>query len=490
MRRKLSLLILLSLLLQTHAFGRIGDTIRTGTDPDYSRKNAAAAGQEVSAPVKQAASSLGDLGKTSATHDTAQRNATNAASAAAMDQSAYVDALFAAGKINREDWLKLKAGMTDTLMGEVNKATKGEAPLAQVPAQNSPPNIVVTPGIDTNSRIPTSRIPNSLPPVENDPIAAGPGAQILDLSSQPGTMLMGGTLIPDTADTSAAVPKDSEAVTKADSDKDLAFDESARERSLASANLLVGRGAVPAVDPSKITPEEKATLLAQKLLQEHKAKLAAKQAAAKKDEAPVAPEKSDFKEAHAKALLSMQGLRKDKRVQGGEEDDRPLLKFTPEEIAQALESAVDKGVDSPFNGPEGLEGSEPLPLWIFALLGSLGLLGGLAAAYAIYSRPSRPVVHLAVPGAGEHFAVREGDKPGDYILDIMDIRGNLVRSAGMLRPMSVARAAVLPPEIAARLGAKGSFDRFELTLEGEFIATDKEEGYQVFPFVLENKKSA
>lgn len=88
-----------------------------------------------------------------------------------------------------------------------------------------------------------------------------------------------------------------------------------------------------------------------------------------------------------------------------------------------------------------------------------------------------------VPGSGEHFMIRPGTKEGEFILDIMDVRGRLVRTAGVLRPDSVARAAVLPPELAARLGAKGAFDRFEFTREKSFVPTEKDEGYQVFPFV-------
>lgn len=115
----------------------------------------------------------------------------------------------------------------------------------------------------------------------------------------------------------------------------------------------------------------------------------------------------------------------------------------------------------------------------------LGTLAGLAVAYVLFLRPQRAVVSLMIPGNGEHFSIRMASRPGEYILDIMNVRGDLIRSAGMLRPNSVARAAVLPPELAARLGAKGGFDRFEFTAEGAFVKTDKEEGYQVFPFVLE-----
>ena len=89
-----------------------------------------------------------------------------------------------------------------------------------------------------------------------------------------------------------------------------------------------------------------------------------------------------------------------------------------------------------------------------------------------------------VPASGEHFRVRPGHRDGEFLLDILDSRGTLLKTAGTLRPNSVARAAVLPPALAASLGAKDPFERFELNAEGKFESSDKDEGYQIFPFVL------
>jgi hypothetical protein len=131
-----------------------------------------------------------------------------------------------------------------------------------------------------------------------------------------------------------------------------------------------------------------------------------------------------------------------------------------------------------------IEEEEDESNWTLLFLMAMGMFGSLAALYVVWKRPRKSIVQLMVPGSGEHFTIRPGDDVGQYILDIKDARGNLVRSAGMLRPQSVARAAVLPPTLAAQLGAQGSFDRFEFTEEGEFRRTSKEEGYQIFPFIL------
>ncbi|MBY0370470.1 hypothetical protein K2X33_07275 [bacterium] len=444
-------------------------------------------GQQLGQAVK---SQNGGLG-------TEARDAANQASAQAMDQSAYVDTLYAQGLLTKEDWLKVKASMTGTMMDAVKKAGKGDtaltppaAAVADSPSASSSGSFSA-PELAQQSRLGLgstggSRIPNSVE--QGDPTVAGADEQILDLSATKGNVVFGAAIIPDNSD---KAPIDKGLQNKSEADK-LGFDDSRQSRGVTSANLLVGGSqnrSGEAVDPDKITPAEKAQLLAQKLMQDHKAKLAAKAAQAK--EAPAEEPKGDFREAQAKALLSLQGLKKVKRVQEGDEE-RPLLTFTPEEVAAEVALALSNakaGENSPL-GDITEDSGFPFSAWAMALIGALGLLSATGMAYAIYRRPARPMVHLAVPGSGEHFSIREGSKPGDYILDIMDIRGNLVRSAGMLRPMSVARAAVLPPEIAARIGAKGSFDRFELNHDGEFVPTEKEEGYQVFPFVLENKKSA
>jgi hypothetical protein len=119
----------------------------------------------------------------------------------------------------------------------------------------------------------------------------------------------------------------------------------------------------------------------------------------------------------------------------------------------------------------------------YILLGILGLCCGAVVAYLLSPQNERPVVHVNVPGDGEHFVVRVGATTNEYILDVFNSAGTLVKTAGTLRPGSVARAAVLPPYLGASLGAKNAFDRFELDENGQFTSTEKAEGYQVFPFV-------
>lgn len=120
----------------------------------------------------------------------------------------------------------------------------------------------------------------------------------------------------------------------------------------------------------------------------------------------------------------------------------------------------------------------------------VGVLAGLATAYALFRKPKSSLVQILVPGPSEHFAIRVGAKQGEFFLDIFDIKGNLVRTAGSLRPLSVTRAAVLPPDLAARLGAKDPFERFELSQEGRFVRSHKEEGYHVFPFTVSPARKA
>jgi hypothetical protein len=157
----------------------------------------------------------------------------------------------------------------------------------------------------------------------------------------------------------------------------------------------------------------------------------------------------------------------------------PLTKFTAEKsgLTVALPAAEAEG---DFEQEQEQDESN----WTLLFLLAMGVFGMSAALYVAWKRPRKSTIQLMVPSNGEHFTIRASNNQGEYILDIKDARGNLVRSAGMLRPQSVARAAVLPPTLAAQLGAEGSFDRFEFTENGEFRPTEKEEGYQIFPFVL------
>jgi hypothetical protein len=179
----------------------------------------------------------------------------------------------------------------------------------------------------------------------------------------------------------------------------------------------------------------------------------------------------EFQRAHANAILSQRRLKPSLEGSAPEHGvRRSLASFG--DVVWDREDAIEV-----FPKHKSISMSDIL------FMSLLGLFAGLAVAYAVFLRPmGHAIVQLMVPGSGEHFTIRPGARRGEYILDIMDVRGNLVRTAGALRPESVARAAVLPPDLAARLGAKGAFDRFEFTREGVFAPTKKEEGYQVFPF--------
>ncbi len=217
---------------------------------------------------------------------------------------------------------------------------------------------------------------------------------------------------------------------------------------------------------------EKAQHLAQKLREEHLSTKAAP--------LPLEAVQDPFPEAHAKAMLSRHGLKKTHSSASS-----PRVWEPPPDVTD-FQRSLASASESPWQTPNRFEApaSRKLSIVDIFFMALLGLFAGLAVAYVLFSRiPQKSFLQLMVPGSGEHFTIRPGSKEGEFILDIMDVRGRLVRTAGVLRPDSVARAAVLPPELAARLGAKGAFDRFEFTRERSFVPTQKEEGYQVFPFV-------
>jgi hypothetical protein len=213
------------------------------------------------------------------------------------------------------------------------------------------------------------------------------------------------------------------------------------------------------------TNNERAKLLAEKLRAAHTADVDMQHAF-------VSPRpEMEFQRAHANAILSQKRLRSS--AEDGSQEHGVRRSFASfGDVLWDREDAIEV-----FPKHKSISMSDIL------FMSLLGLFAGLAVAYALFLRPmGHSIVQLMVPGSGEHFTIRPGARRGEYILDIMDVRGNLVRTAGALRPESVARAAVLPPDLAARLGAKGAFDRFEFTREGVFTPTKKEEGYQVFPF--------
>ena len=120
----------------------------------------------------------------------------------------------------------------------------------------------------------------------------------------------------------------------------------------------------------------------------------------------------------------------------------------------------------------------------YIFIAIFGICCGAAVVWLLLPETKKTVVQVSVPGTGEHYSVRVESASKKYILDVFSSSGELVRTAGVLRPGSVARAAVLPPDLATNLGARSPFDRFELMSDGHFHRSDKEEGYQVFPFQI------
>ncbi len=474
-----TVLILMSLSIASHLAHATGTNGGFTPNAEVSKENADAASSKVSNGSAEAGGALAPHSVANGNFDAASRGQVNAASAGALANSALVDEMYANGRINRKDWLKLKAQMTSSMMAPINAAKK-----------QAPANPIKTPGIEfdspreVNSAVgipaPARREPSSIA-APLDTVNASPEEQIVELKYNSG--FVAPTLV--AAENSSGLP--TERLAMDDSAIAPALSEEAKQNAGSTIVLQKGqaRDADAPVSEEAQEKYEKAVLLAQKLLKEHKAKLSGK---GEKSDGKTA---ESFQEAHAKALLSLQGLKK--QVARVQDSDRPAeiagLTFRPEQVVSAMDipgrGLASEVVTNPFGKAEGsiFDSEEPLSTASLVLMGLLGLFAGLAAAYSLVHRTGRTVVSLMVPGAGEHFTVRPGAKPGEYILDIMDVRGILVRTAGTLRPDSVARAAVLPPELAAKLGAKGAFDRFEFNGQ-EFVRTDKEEGYQVFPFVL------
>lgn len=482
-----NILLFLVLTLLTNVSLGMGPEAPDGKTPEVqSEKVAQAASGQANSTASSSGSTYGSASRGQNGGMGADlRNAVNGATAAAMGQSAYVDSLYTSGQINKQDWLKLKAGMTQSMMGEVKKAQEGDVPLRSMNEPRAPQKtldpIVSAPNRSEERPLSfapnaPSRTPSSIPVA--DPFEAGADEQVLDLQSAGSTIFVSNGGV-DTRPTEAPKTANLAGTETSASESDLHT-----AKPIAGGALASGASENEKVEDA-VTNYEKAALLAQKLLQEHKAKLAAKgktgKTGDKEDDA------ESFRRAHARAMLSLQGLKKVKRVQeSGDDGLRAPIQFSPEQVVAAVTGG--RSPASVINNPWGKkdsafaeeDGLSNMGLLFMALL---GLFAGLAAAYTLFMRPQKALVQLMVPGSGEHFTIRAGKKEGDFILDIMDVRGNLVRTAGTLRPESVARAAVLPPELAARLGAKGPFDRFEFR-DGEFVRTDKEEGYQVFPFEL------
>lgn len=437
--------------------------------------------------------------------DPARVGQAQSAADSAISQSEYIDQLYIKHQITKAEWRALKAGMTASMMAPINNLSPDSTLQKQTPSQpsrsvargstnNTPdstpvaasPNSPSAPeevSVSQYTRSETKRSLASVP--ETDPNEAGAGAQVLSLNSA-GPLVVGTTLVPDKISEAQA----SETFKDNNNQKQLQMDENSKGQSANGQTVLLGASSGPGSD--KGLDHDRAMLVAQKILQDHNAKAAKKTAkaatASGANESVGAPTASSIELAQAKAMASLQGLPKVKRVQGLDGKDGSPAKFSAEEVGAAL--ALSKNRAPASVGDEVETGEEGLSNTSLFFIGLLGLFAGLATAYGLFMRPQKSFVQLMVPAAGEHFSIRPGSKAGEFILDIKDIRGKLIKTAGTLRPNSVTRASVLPPDLAARLGAKGNFERFELTLDGEFVATEKEEGYQVFPFDLSQSKKA
>jgi hypothetical protein len=425
------------------------------------------------------------------------------AASSAISQSEHIDRLYIERQITKAEWQALKASMTARMMAPINSLNPSSTLSAQKAPQprgsressststasstptstptfssSAPAEVSVGQSLFSDSRRALSPVP------ESDPIEVGAGAQVLSLNSA-GPMVVGTTLVQDKVSETQA----SESLKESSNQKQLQMDENTKAHSASGQTVVLGSSSLASAD--KGLDRDRAMLVAQKILQDHNAKAAkkgAKAAPTGANESVGAPVASSVAVAQAKAMASLQNLPKVKRVQGMDGKDISSSKINPEEVGAALALSADRAPASVGTVFEAEE--EGLSNTSLMFMGLLGLFAGLAVAYGLFMRPQKSFVQLMVPSTGEHFAVRPGSKPGEFILEIMDIRGKLVKTAGTLRPNSVARASVLPPDLAARLGAKGNFERFELNNNGEFVSTEKEEGYQVFPFVLNEKKAS
>src|SRR5690606_28080671 len=118
--------------------------------------------------------------------------------------------------------------------------------------------------------------------------------------------------------------------------------------------------------------QEKAVLLAQRLLQEHQKKMAAKGAVGK---AAAGEDPESFRQAHARAMLSLQGLKKVKRVQDSERREDEL--YTPEQIVAAVSGGIDHRAPAflpathPWTKESLFEEKPPMSNWGLFFIGLL-----------------------------------------------------------------------------------------------------------------------
>lgn len=425
---------------------------------------------------QQAGKQLGQQLQQQGNYDLAQRLLINETARRALENSAKIDKMLQSNAINQEGWSQLKNTMTESMTTAIEQQTQdmpvlapidtrstvldGAAPTTEVNINVAGPTIAPPsePEMELEKGDAPGAAEGALAALEEDTTPSGSSKDVVDLrAAAPLIFAMDGSRGIDL--TSDTVPGKSAAPTTEIQIKGAAGGE------FTNFDGVQGRSELN---------EKKNLLLAQQLLQGAPVKAKPATAETPKKRKSVAG-RTLAKVAHLFGLddkaipkaITATGFRKS----GDDANALPLPEITAE--AESDEEAIE------FEWDE---------LLLLALIGLLA--AGFAGSIYLLRRRGKTPMQVLVPGSGEHFTIRAGENEGDFVLDVKDVRGQFIRSAGMLRPESVARAAVLPPTLAAKLGAQSAFDRFEFTADRSFARTDKEEGYQVFPFVIENRKKA
>lgn len=408
---------------------------------------------------------LGQQLNAQSNYDAANREQINRATAAALETSAAVDGLLEEDAIGDDGWVAIKSAMADSMEDAMEEEMEDFVPAPRAAAgTNSTPNVRFAESTDTGSALTSS---------------ATARTPVTDSGYSPAR------------ETDSAPPNRTETATAAGQVVDL--------KSATTAPLFISMGSAP--QPVKAAEIQKTVSAPAIKSQSHPKPIglsgySASDAATRASSTSLATHPS----RENRALMLAQALARPKAQMPGKEPVKSaqrktrfpdpvkalfirLTKPEPSRTAASLEPVA--SLKSETDSPSIDETEEEFDLnWTLVLALGLSMVAASLASLFWKRQPATTSVQVMVPATGEHFTIRTTDTEGEYVLDIKDVRGNLLRSAGTLRAHSVARAAVLPPSLAAELGAQGSFDRFELTEEGRFVRTEKDEGYQIFPFVL------
>ncbi len=404
-------------------------------------------------------------------YDAVNRVIINNTTERVLNKSEAIDTMLATDAIAPEGWMMLKSVMAESMENAAAQQETGQE--LPVEANGGEANGSGETGyVDSNPVPSTPNVAAAMPETDselstysNSETSSSPGAVASasrnmnsDSSSAANSpTVFSGFALPISAGTSATG-----LMTSAAAEREIASVPATKNQAPAgAASGVAGHGSVASAS------DQRTLALAQALAGKRSGEAAS-------DSAKSTPKKKSSFPDPIRAIFG-----KSKAKYAATKDTKsPLTKFTTEKSGMTV--ALPPQDAQPILAEEDEDDSN----WTLLFLMAMGFFATAAALYVAWKRPRKSTIQLMVPSNGEHFTIRPATNAGEYILDIKDARGNLVRSAGMLRPQSVARAAVLPPSLAAQLGAEGSFDRFEFTAEGEFRPTEKEEGYQIFPFVL------